>query len=103
MLCFFPLLPIIFGSILAGGAAGFATGLIIGFISELIDDDSIREEVRAHNEFKNAFKAFIKDKNVRKVKADIWDNNANNLGSIEIESSKGVSDSIYVGQTIYLQ
>lgn len=92
-------LPIIFGSMLAGGAAGLA----IGFISSLfIDESTIIEEIHQRAELKDAFKAIIKSKTTRTVNLNIFDYSSNEIGTCEIESNKGVSDQLYVGQTIYM-
>lgn len=82
-------------------AASFGTGLLIGAISEWLNEDTIADTVHKQERFKNAFKAYVKDKSTRKVKLDIWDT-SEQIGEMEIESSKGVSNTIYVGQIIEL-
>ncbi|MDE5880167.1 MAG: hypothetical protein K2H60_00420, partial [Muribaculaceae bacterium] len=57
-------LPVIFGSLLAGGIAGSLVALVINLF---IDEDTISDEIRSRNEFQDAFKALIKSKNTRTV------------------------------------
>lgn len=83
-------------------AASFGTGVLIGMISEWLNEDTISDTIRNENKFKNAIKAIVNDKSVRKVKVGIFDT-YEQLGEMEIESSKGVSSSIYVGQIIDLR
>lgn len=93
-------LPIIFGG-LAAGLGGAAVVGIIAAIADWLTEDSISETILQEERFKDAFKAIINDKTTRKVKVGIFDS-SEKIGDMEIESSKGVSDSLYVGQVIYL-
>lgn len=95
-------LPIIFGSLAAGAGAGIVVGLICALIDEILSEDSITETVKSRNEFQNAIKAIVNDKSTRKVKVGIFDS-TERIGEMEIESTKGVSNSLYVGQVIDLR
>lgn len=92
-------IPVILGSLMAGGAAGAVLGLII---SLFIDEDTIRDEIKEREEFKNAIKALVKSKTTRTVNVHIFDCHDDTIGSLELTSEKGVSDDIHVGQVIYL-
>lgn len=92
-------IPVILGSLFAGGAAGLVTGLVI---SLFLDDDTIRDEIHSIDEFKNAIKGVIKSKSTRTVKVNIFGQAETELGSVELTSEKGISDNIYVGKVIYL-
>lgn len=91
-------LPIIFGGI----AASFGTGVLIGMISEWLTEDTISDTIRNESRYQDAIKAIINDKSTRKVKVGIFDT-SDQIGEMEIESSKGVSNSLYVGQVIDLR
>lgn len=95
-------IPVIFGSLLAGGAAGAVVGLICAVIAELISEDNIKDEIKAREEFKNAFKALIESKSTRTVNVTIFNKQDNNIGSFELTSEKGVSNDLHVGQILYL-
>ena len=95
-------LPIIFGGLAAGLGGGVVVGLICAAISEWLNEDTISETIHNEDKFKDAIKAIVKDKSVRKVKVGIFDN-TEQIGEMEIESSKGVSNSVYVGQVIDLR
>lgn len=74
------------------------TGLFIGSV---LDEDSIKNEVR--NQFPKALYLLIQEKKKKAVNVGIFgDNNYKIQNSIEISSNQGVSDSLYVGQKIYL-
>lgn len=98
----FWLLPVIFGSLVAGGVAGAAVAAICIVVDWFLDEDTISEEIRARDEFKNSIKAIIKSKSYRKVDVGIFGAQEVELGSMELTSQKGVSDKLYVGQVIYL-
>lgn len=95
-------LPIIFGGLAAGLGSAAVVGLICAVISEWLDEDSISETIHNEKRFKDAIKAIVNDKSVRKVKVGIFDS-SEQIGEMEIESSKGVANSVYVGQVIDLR
>lgn len=90
---FFTALKII-GAVLAGAA-------IIYAVDKLIDKDVISSQM--HNNYPNALKALIHEKKENAVVLGIFDSNNNEIESnIELKSSVGISNSLYVGQEIYL-
>ena len=95
-------LPVIFGGLTAGIGGAFAVGLICYAISEWLNEDSITETIHREEKFQSAIKAIVKDVSTRKVNVGIWDN-TQEIGEMEIESSKGVATSVYRGQVIYLR
>jgi anionic cell wall polymer biosynthesis LytR-Cps2A-Psr (LCP) family protein len=74
----------------------FATIKVAGIINEKL----IIKNVKKRN--KDAFKALIKEKKKYAVNVGIFDEEEENIGNIEIKSDEGVSDSLYVGQVIYI-
>ena len=87
-------LPIIFG--------GLAVGLICAKIDEFLTKDSISETIKARDEFTKGLKAMVNDISTRNVRVGIYDR-TEQIGEMEIESSKGVSNSLYEGQVIDLR
>lgn len=75
---------------------GFCVGYFIGSV---LDEDSIKEKAL---EVDNAFKLEIQKKKKNAVKCGIFDEDDDKLCDIEVESEKGVSESLYEGQVIYL-
>lgn len=83
---------------LIGGAVGFAASFVI---SEVIDEKSLKPAVK--REYRDAFKLLIQRKKKSAVKVGIFDEVDDELASnVEIASTQGVSDSLHVGQVIYL-
>lgn len=82
----------------AGAAIGGAIGYLVGsFIDEVFLTDAIEEK------YPDAFKILIKQKKKNAVNVGIFDENEETIEpSVEIESEKGVSDALYVGQVIYI-
>lgn len=99
-------LLIIGGAALIGGAAGSIGGGIVGAligiaIDVFLDDSSLGEEV--HTRYPEALKLLIKEKKSNAVKVGIFGENEREIESnVEITSSKGISNNLYVGQEIYL-
>ena len=84
---------------LAGGVVGAGVGFIIGCF---IDEDSLRSEVGQM--YDDAFILLIEEKKKNAVSIGIFDEDEEYIADgVEIESEQGVSDSLYVGQIIYLQ
>lgn len=83
------------------GAAGAAAGAAIAYvIDKVITAYSVKETVR--EKCPNALKAIIMEKKQNAVNVGIFDYNNQMSECIEIKSSKGVSDSLQVGQEIYM-
>lgn len=95
-------LLIIGGSALLGGLIGGAAGAAIGFIIDVfLDESSIGSEVKVR--YPDALKILIQEKKKTAVNVGIFGDNGTVIESnVEIESSQGVSDNLYVGQQIYL-
>ena len=84
-----------------------ALGLLIGAIgvsvlvsTVVISMDSLKNDVK--NEYPDAFKMLIKEKKKDAVRVGIFDNTNRHLDDMEITSSKGVSNKLHQGQTIYI-
>lgn len=94
------------GTVLIGGAVGGvvggAAGALIGWAIEVfLDEDSIKNEVQTH--YPDALKLLIQEKKKNAVKVGIFEENKEDIATeIEISSSQGVSNNLYVGQEIYL-
>lgn len=86
-----------------GGVVGGAVGGLVGLVIDVfIDDKTIKDTARSRHA-NEQLKLLIKDKNTRKVDVGIFDSPTNkHLEDIGIETSKGVSDSLYVGQVLYV-
>ncbi len=83
------------------GAAGAAAGAAIAYvIDKVITAYSVKETVR--EKCPNALKAIIMEKKENAVNVGIFDYNDQMSECIEIKSSKGVSNSLQVGQEIYM-
>lgn len=86
------------GALLVGAAATAAVAAICITISELISPRQIAQT--AKKKCPEAIKALVESKDTRKVGVGLFDSNNDRVGEMTIESSKGVSSSIYVGQQI---
>lgn len=83
------------------GAASAAAGAAVAYvIDKAITAYSVKETVR--EKCPGALKAIIMEKKQNAVNVGIFDQNNQRSESIEIQSSKGVSNSLHVGQEIYL-
>lgn len=93
---------IIGGAALIGGAAGSVAGALISFVIDVfIDEDSIGNEVQIR--YPDALKLLIQEKKSSAIKIGIFGENDREIeNSVEISSSQGISDHLYVGQEIYL-
>ncbi|MGN0223120.1 MAG: hypothetical protein ACI4AM_03730 [Muribaculaceae bacterium] len=88
-------------ALLFGAAVGAAVGAATITIIDIIDQRSIQKA--AKEQFKQALKAIIKEKKKNAVKVGIFGPDDNEIESdFEIESEKGVSSNLYVGQVIRL-
>lgn len=85
-----------------GGAVGGAAGALIGFVIDVfLDEDSIGDEV--HIRYPEAFKLLIQEKKSNAVKVGIFGEYDEEIETgVEIASSQGISENLYVGQEIYL-
>lgn len=84
-----------------GGAALVATAVGGGIvISKKINERRLKNAIK--KEFTEAVKMIIYDKNTKKVDVGIFDENNDKIKDLTVESEKGVSDELYVGQEIYL-
>ena len=84
-----------------------ALGLLIGAIgvtvlvsSVVISKDTLRDDVK--DKYPNAFKMLIKEKKKDAVKVGIFDKTNSHIEDIEMTSTKGVSNNLRQGQTIYI-
>lgn len=84
-----------------------ALGLLIGAIgvsvlvsTVAISIDSLKNDVK--DKYSDAFKMLIKEKKKNAVRVGIFDNTNRHLDDMEITSSKGVSNNLKQGQTIYI-
>lgn len=97
---------IIAGSALVGGAIGSvvggAAGALVGWaIDYFLDEDSIGTEVKTR--YSEAFKILIQKKKKQAVNIGIFSDETTIIESdLEIESTSGISDSLYEGQVIYV-
>lgn len=85
-------------AIAANAAFGAAIGYAVGaFIDEVFLQDAVREQ------YPDAFKLLIKEKKKTAVNVGIFDEYDDTIeASVSFETEQGVSDSLYVGQEIYL-
>lgn len=90
------------GCALVGGAVGGAAGAVIGFaVGFFLDEESLGNEVQVR--YPEALKILIQKKKKNAVNVGIFGINDEEIETgIEISSSQGVSDNLYVGQEIYL-
>jgi hypothetical protein len=79
----------------------FLFGLAVATITvaTIIDKATVQSKIKA--ECSDAFKALIKEKKKNAIKVGIFDSDDRVLKDMEITSSKGVDESLYVGQVIY--
>lgn len=87
------------------GAAALVGGVVGGGITVLIDvfidENSIGDKI--HARYPDALKLLIQEKKSNAVKVGIFGEYDKEIETgIEISSSQGVSDNLYVGQEIYL-
>lgn len=85
-----------------GGAVGSVAGALVGFVIDVfLDEDSIGDEV--HVRYPDAIKLLIQEKKNNAVKVGIFGEYDEEIETgVEITSSQGISDNLYVGQEIYL-
>lgn len=69
-------------------------------ISVLLDELAIKDAVK--QECPEALKAVIEKKKSDAISVGIFDKNYNKIESTTIRSEQGVSDSLFVGQEIYI-
>ena len=90
------LLPLLYGA-----AAGVAVNIVFGIIDAFLDEDTVSEEVR--NQCHEALKILIEKKKDKAVNVGIFSDETTLIqDDVEIQTTKGVSDNLYVGQEIYL-
>ena len=89
------MLDILFQVLLALGGAAVITIVVASIINKDVIQTKIKEECS------DAFKALIKEKKKDAIKVGIYDSTDNELKDMEISSTEGVSDDLYVGQVIY--
>ena len=90
------LLPLLYGA-----AAGIAVNIVFGIIDAFLDEDTVSEEVR--NQCHEALKILIEKKKDKAVNVGIFSDETTLIqDDVEIQTTKGVSDNLYVGQEIYL-
>lgn len=87
----------ILGAALLGAGAAVAT---IWIADKIIDKAIIKAEVR--KKAPSAFKALIEKKKKNAVDVGIFTDSNNRINGITIESDKGISSEIEVGQVLYL-
>ncbi|MCR5568050.1 MAG: hypothetical protein K6G31_02120 [Paludibacteraceae bacterium] len=85
------------GCALVGGSIGGTVGFLVGVF---LDEDTIKDEVKV--KYPDALKLMIEEKKKKAVNVGIFGDSGKIASGIEIQSEKGVSDNLYVGQTIYL-
>ena len=89
------LLPLLYGA-----AAGIAVNIVFGIIDAFLDEDTVSEEVR--NQCPEALKILIEKKDKAANVGIFSDETTLMQDDVEIQTTKGVSDNLYVGQEIYL-
>ena len=90
------LLPLLYGAV-----AGVAVNIVFGIIDAFLDEDTVSEEVR--NQCHEALKILIEKKKDKAVNVGIFSDETTLMqDDVEIQTTKGVSDNLYVGQEIYL-
>ena len=86
---------------LIGYASGYAAGTVIGAVVDwFIDDDSLRDCIE--EEYDDAFYLLIEEKKKNAVKVGIFDVEEECIEDVELQSERGVSNSLYEGQIIYV-
>lgn len=86
------------GGIWFAGAA--ASNLVVYTINKVVDAFSVKEEVKKR--CPNALKIQILEKKQNAVNVGIFNNATTMSQKVSIQSNQGVSDSIHVGQVIYM-
>jgi len=77
--------------------------LLVSLVTDKFIDDKTIKDTAKNRHASEQLKLLIKDKNTRKVKVGIFDNPTDkHLEDMNLETSKGVSDSLYVGQVLYV-
>ena len=74
--------------------------LVDRFVTWFISEDSLGEYIK--EEYDDAFYLLIEEKKRNALKVGIFNNQEDVIENIELQSDKGVSDSIYEGQIIYI-
>lgn len=87
----------IIGAALLGAGAAVAT---IWIADKIIDKATIKAEVKKKTP--SAFKALIEKKKKNAVDVGIFTESDNRIDGITIESDKGISNEVKVGQVLYL-
>lgn len=96
-------IPVILGSVIAGGTIGCLVGIVIPWIiDEFTVENTVREKVYAEPRFDDAIIAVVNSKTTRNVKIGVYAEDDNHLGDIELESDKGVAADVKVGHVFYL-
>lgn len=96
-----------FGILIRTLGALLAIGGVVAIAITINNRITAREIARqareqALKEAKNAIKALVKAKSTKKVDVGLFNSSNEEVQQMSIESSKGVSDDIYVGQEIYI-
>lgn len=76
------------------------SGSTLFIIGTLLDEDTVKEEVK--KKCPEAIKILIEKKKKNAVNVGIFDSSRKIASGVEIQSDKGVSDRLRVGQIIYL-
>ena len=86
-----------------GGLIGGTVGGLIGWtIGKIIDETSLKNEVKI--KYQDALKILIQEKKKNAVNVGIFGEYEKCIeDSVDITSDKGVSDELYVGQEIWLK
>lgn len=101
IICLGVAINIIGGAWFVGSATGEAVGTIIEYtVNRIIDIFTVKEEIKLR--CPNALKAQILEKKKNAVNVGIFNVKSEMSQKISIKSDQGVSDSIRVGQVIYL-
>lgn len=81
----------------------FGASLLVSLVTDKFIDDKTIKDTAKNRHASEQLKLLIKDKNTRKVKVGIFDKPTDkHLEDMNLETSKGVSDSLYVGQVLYV-
>ena len=89
------LLPLLYGA-----AAGVAVNIVFGIFDAFLDEDTVSEQVR--NQCPEVLKILIEKKDKAANVGIFSDETTLIQDDVEIQTTKGVSDNLYVGQEIYL-
>lgn len=87
-------------AVLLGLGIGAAAAVVAITIDYFIDQRTIKREVQ--RKYKEAFRAEILEKKKNAIKVGIFDPEEDKLGELEITSEKGVDQSLYEHQIIYM-